>query len=168
MSPFSAIFPVPFRVLALVGLGGLCWATNLHLLDYLGIDSGQALQVPHYKQTSDGAPVLSLPSHSPSPRVDTPSPTGTPSSYFPALGSIYAHPSSLYPALYRILLSYLIPAGGGWVLFYWLTRGNVETLNAAKWVPAICYVVLIVAAVIPLHNIYGAQRSYFYKCVRPP
>lgn len=43
---FSASFPLPFRVLALVGLAILLWAVNLHVLWLLGIDAEWALAVP--------------------------------------------------------------------------------------------------------------------------
>ncbi|EJD52864.1 EXS-domain-containing protein [Auricularia subglabra TFB-10046 SS5] len=42
-APFSAALPLPFRVMMLGGIGILAWATNLHLLHLLGIDTGLAL-----------------------------------------------------------------------------------------------------------------------------
>ncbi|KAJ6625470.1 EXS family-domain-containing protein [Mycena sp. CBHHK59/15] len=36
--PVVLAFPLPFRVLALAGIGILAWATNLHGLDLLGVD----------------------------------------------------------------------------------------------------------------------------------
>lgn len=147
VSSFSAVFPLPFRVLALLGLGGLCWATNLHVLDWLGIDTAQALQVPHHK------PSNGLPSHTP--------PVNPPVTSFP--GSIHAHPTTLYPPVYRVVATYIAIVAGGWLVFYTLTRGEVIVLDSAKWVPAICYTIIAVAAILPLRDIYGAQRSYLYQ-----
>lgn len=42
---FSASFPLPFRVLTLVGLEILLWAVNLHVLTILGVDAGGALDL---------------------------------------------------------------------------------------------------------------------------
>lgn len=42
---FSASFPLPFRVLTLVGLEILLWAINLHVLTSLGVDAASALDL---------------------------------------------------------------------------------------------------------------------------
>lgn len=147
VSSFSAVFPLPFRVLALVGFGGLCWATNLHILDWLGIDTALALQIPHHRPTNG------LPSHTP--------PISSPISSFP--GSLHAHPSSLYPPVYRVAATYISFVTGGWLLFYMLSQGDANALNASKWVPAICFTVILVAAIIPLRDVYGVQRSHIYQ-----
>jgi hypothetical protein len=41
----SASFPLPFRILVLVSLGAFCWATNLHVLHLLGIDTAVVLDI---------------------------------------------------------------------------------------------------------------------------
>ena len=147
VSSFSAVFPLPFRVLSLVGLGGLCWATNLHILDWLGVDAAQALQKPHHKAPSG------LPSHTP--------PYSAPGS--PCSTNIYVHPSTLYRPIYRIVGTYISFVASGWFLFYVLTRGDITSLNTTKWVPSICFAVILVSAVLPLRDIYGTQRSYLYQ-----
>jgi hypothetical protein len=42
---FSAAYPLPFRVLTLIGLEILLWAINLHVLTSLGIDAAGALDL---------------------------------------------------------------------------------------------------------------------------
>lgn len=42
---FSSAFPLPFRVLTLVGLAILLWATNVHLLTALNVDVARALDL---------------------------------------------------------------------------------------------------------------------------
>lgn len=59
-APFAATFPLPFRVMLLGGLGLLCWATNLHGLQLLGIDAADALELKAY----DGFSSLAHPVHS--------------------------------------------------------------------------------------------------------
>jgi hypothetical protein len=147
VSSFSAIFPLPFRVLSLVGLGGLCWASNLHILDWLGVDTAQALQILHHNAQNG------LPSHlMPHPILDS-----------PLSGSIHAHPSTLYPPIYRIVGAYISFITSGWLLFYLLTQNDIGFLDATKWVPAICFTVILVSSVLPLRDTYGTQRSYLYK-----
>lgn len=41
----AAVFPLPFRVLFLICLGILGWATNLHGLHTLGLDATNALEI---------------------------------------------------------------------------------------------------------------------------
>lgn len=149
VSPFSATFPLPFRVLALLGFGGLLWATNLHILDWLGVDTAQALQIPHHK------PSNGLPSHTP--------PVSSPPSPLPFSGNLHAHPSTLYPPVYRVVATYISFVAGGWFLFYLFTQGDIGALNASKWIPAVCYTVILVAAILPLRDVYGVQRSHLYQ-----
>ncbi|WVR04664.1 hypothetical protein IAU60_001675 [Kwoniella sp. DSM 27419] len=42
---FSASFPLPFRVLFLIGLAQLLWAVNLHVLHILGLDTSWVLDL---------------------------------------------------------------------------------------------------------------------------
>ncbi|KAJ9093886.1 hypothetical protein QFC21_006259 [Naganishia friedmannii] len=42
---FSSAFPLPFRVLALIGLAILLWAVNVHVLTALGVDFGWAVDL---------------------------------------------------------------------------------------------------------------------------
>jgi len=140
VSSFSAVFPLPFRVLSLVGLGGLCWATNLHILVSLGVDSAQALQISHHKALNG------LPAHS-SPYLPPDSP----------------HPPTLYRPIYRIVGTYISFVASGWLLFYLLTQGDISSLNATKWVPAICFTVILLSIVLPLRDMYGTQRSCLYQ-----
>lgn len=147
VSSFSAVFPLPFRALSLIGLGGLCWATNLHILDWLGVDAAQALQIPHHKAPNG------LPSHTP-PYL-TPDP--------PYSGPVHTHSSTLYRPIYRIVGTYISFVASCWFLFYLLTRGDIGSLNATKWVPSICCTVILVSTVLPLRDTYGTQRSYLYQ-----
>ena len=147
VSLFSAVFPLPFRVLSLVGLGGLCWATNLHILDWLGVDVAQALQMPHHKAPNG------LPSHTLPYSVSESS----------CLGPTYTHSSTLYRPIYKIVGTYISFVTSCWFLFYLLTRGDINSLNATKWVPAVCWTVVLVSTVLPLRDIYGTQRSYLYQ-----
>ncbi|KAF8305494.1 EXS-domain-containing protein [Clavulina sp. PMI_390] len=147
VSQFSALFPLPFRVLVLLGLGGLCWASNLQILDWLGVDAGHALQIPAHRTSTV------LPSHTP--------PNSNPGTPFP--GSVHAHTSALYPPLNKIVAVYLFFVTSAWGLFYLLTRGDIDMLNQTKWVPALSFTVILVVAVLPLRDVYGAQRSYLYQ-----
>jgi hypothetical protein len=62
-----------------------------------------------------------------------------------------------------MVFAYMFLVGGGWLLFFVLTRADLDLVGNAKWIPAICYVLVLVAAIIPLQDSYGQQRSYFYE-----
>jgi len=55
-APFSTALPLPFRVLLLGGFGLLAWATNLHFLYLLGIDTSFALDFRIQDKTSYAHP----------------------------------------------------------------------------------------------------------------
>lgn len=59
LPPLSASFPLPFRVLVLIGFAILLWGTNLHILHLLGIDAGWILDF------RDGPDELGLPKTNP-------------------------------------------------------------------------------------------------------
>ncbi|KAF9502952.1 hypothetical protein BS47DRAFT_1356564, partial [Hydnum rufescens UP504] len=136
-------FPLPYRVLFLIGVGGLCWATNLHSLEALGIDTLHVLQI----------------------RSDKPS---LPSSlygrqYMPhnISSSSYAH--SLHPPIYRLLFVYFSWIAAGWLGFAYFTGGSVANLDAYKLIPIITWLGVIAATMVPVSTVLQAQRSLLYR-----
>lgn len=53
---FSSAFPLPFRVLALIGLAVLLWAVNVHVLTVLGVDVGWAVDLGGSEEGSEREP----------------------------------------------------------------------------------------------------------------
>ena len=118
---FSAAFPLPFRVLCLLALGILGWATNLHGLHLWGIDAAGVLDLNNY----DGY------------RLTSPLPTVTGNGSGGG-GWKRAQPSAqTYRPVYKAFAAF-----AGWVLVCWVayrgaTGGDVEGVDGFKFVPAV-------------------------------
>ena len=113
---FSASFPLPFRVLFLVGLAQLLWATNLHVLHLLGLDTPWILD--YRDSTDDDVPLHEL---NPEDVGDAPP------------RHVVARPESrtLHWSVYSLFLLYSAWVGTGWVVFRIITGGNQESME--RW-----------------------------------
>jgi len=131
--PFDGIFPLPFRVFFLVGLGILGWATNLHVLDSFGVDVITALQM----RKSD---LISL-----SPRHPR--------------SSLKA--STIYSPVYRFFLAYSVWCFGAWALFIYVVHGNVLLVDAFRHIPAICALFILIALISQLDIFQKRERDVF-------
>lgn len=144
VSPFGVAFPLPYRVLSLVGVGVACWATNLHLLDILSVDTAHVLQIRNDK--------LPAPFHG---RASSQS-----SSYNL---TVFAHPSTLYPPIYKLLAVYFAWIVLGWLAFTFFINGDINALDAYKIIPIVSYLGIIGAAVVPFTNVLQTQRTLLYQ-----
>jgi EXS family len=133
--PFDGLFPLPFRVFFLAGLGILGWATNLHVLDSSGVDVVDALD-------------LRISETSTSPRSMYRSPQSI-------------KKSALYFPVYRLFFSYSIWCFGAWALFVYVVRGNVLFVDAFRHIPAICGILILFALVTQMDILQRRERDAF-------
>ncbi|KAG8213619.1 EXS family-domain-containing protein, partial [Butyriboletus roseoflavus] len=131
--PLAASFPLPFRVLFLVGLGVLGWATNLHGLQLLGIDGPGALEF----QASSHLPLRS------------PSSSG----HFSA--------RSFYSPLYRIFAGYTSWCFAAWLLFRAATQSDTDLVDLFRYVPAVCMLGVVTALMCPYDIFHKRERDWF-------
>lgn len=96
LSDFGLRYPLPLRIVALSAVTALGFASNLHLLTKLGIDTAHVLDI----------------------RLEPaqPAPAGAPPPPLP-----HVHPSTLYPPVYTLALSTLAWTGLGWLVHRSLT-----------------------------------------------
>src|ERR1700733_13009495 len=92
-STFPILFPLPFRVLFLAGLGILGWATDLHGLELLGIDTASTLEL----RAPEGF------------RSRSPLPTQSSPGY-----KLFTQPSTPYTPVYRLFVTYSV-----WCFLSW-------------------------------------------------
>jgi hypothetical protein len=146
---FSALFPLPYRVLFLGGLGILGWATNLHGLNVLGIDAVSALEL----NTHHGH------------RLTSDAYSGTEPSLPTARAGwrFVADPSATYGPLYRLFFQYMFVTVMGWLLYRHATHGNVELVDVFKFVPAVTMLVLAMAFVTPFNILGKRERDHFIQ-----
>ncbi|GMK55944.1 hypothetical protein CspeluHIS016_0210000 [Cutaneotrichosporon spelunceum] len=143
---FSASFPLPFRVLFLIGLAILLWAVNLNVLSLLGIDVSWALDIRDGDDTAF--------------HDDVPRPT-------PLVPSKY-----LYGPVYKLFLGYTTWCVSGYTLFRWICGDNTDAME--RWrglVGAICLVPFIYT-LAPIRG-FGyrerrALRHALVRCLNPP
>lgn len=140
----SAFIPLPFRALGLVGLGLFCWATNLHLLHLLGIDTASVLET-----RSEKIP-LSVP---PSPHPD--------SSHDLSSTSTHKAASSLYTPIYRLLLFYAAWVAATYVIFKMAINGDMKMMNRSRSIVTIASVGVLVGLFCPFNVIQKRERGIF-------
>jgi hypothetical protein len=137
-APFAASFPLPFRVMLLIGMGILGWATNLHGLHLLGVPASTALD-------------LRARDHSAHPRP-------TPMLLQPSLPLKEA-----YGPVYGLFRAYAVWTLGGWVLFRVLSSGSMTLVDQYKFVPAIVALVVALVLVCPMDVLYKRDRDLLLR-----
>ncbi|SRR5258708_8567967 len=142
VSSFSVRFPLPYRVLFLLGLGGACWALNLHILSLAGIDTAAVLQT----------------------RPDSLSVNVNRSQHLYSTQS-YTPSQTIYASIYKIVSIYFGLIGLSWVLFLLSTGGDRTRLDEFMFIPSITTVGLLFAATVPLSSTYKLYRSMLYQLV---
>ncbi|KAG0701347.1 EXS family-domain-containing protein [Suillus ampliporus] len=134
--PLATSFPLPFRVLFLIGLGILGWATNLHGLHLLGIDAPSALEL------HSGRVFL--------PTTSSPSRTHSPArmSYMP---------------VYRLFAGYATWCFVGWSFFRLVTRSNTMLVDTFKYIPAVCSLGVLTTLICPYEMCQKRERDLFLQ-----
>ncbi|KAG8699400.1 hypothetical protein FRC09_006649 [Ceratobasidium sp. 395] len=138
------------------GLGIFFWATNLHVLHLLGIDTVWVLDLRRDK----------LPASSP----PTPLPTTRAHELPYDLSSLEA--VSLYKSIYNLLLSYGLWIGTGWACFRWITGGVSKSVDAYKFLPALTAAGIVFGLVCPFNVLMKRERFRFlhsvWRCLTSP
>ncbi|OJT15779.1 Protein ERD1 -like protein [Trametes pubescens] len=141
---FAAAFPLPFRVLCLVGLGILGWAMNLHGLHIWNIDAPNTLE-------------LSLSAHD-GRRLTSPLPTATGWRHAPA-----GPPP--HRAVYKVFGVYAGWTLACWVVFRVATSADAALVDGFKFVPALAVLFVLTALVCPFDVLHKHERDRFLQAV---
>jgi hypothetical protein len=139
-SHFSAVFPLPYRCLFLVGIGILGWATNLQGLYFLGIDTGFVLDIRRNSGSTEHNNIAST-------------------SLAGFRNTTYAHPSILYRPIYKLFLLYAIFLAGSWLAFHSMASGGSNT----KIVPFLSFIILLAGLISPLPLFHKQERFTFLR-----
>ncbi|EJU04061.1 EXS-domain-containing protein [Dacryopinax primogenitus] len=140
---FSKSFPLPFRVLTLLGLGIIGWATNLHLLRLLGVDAYGALvkNSASLRGQNDGFPSSSG-------------------------GNKREQDRALTASVYRLFLVYALWVGTGWFLFRYATGGDEDMINRYRAVPAILLAAILLGILSPYSFEKHTRETFLQGCRR--
>ncbi|BGP36978.1 protein-ER retention protein [Rhodotorula kratochvilovae] len=147
LSEFGLAYPLPLRIVALSAFTALGFASNLHILSALGIDTAQVLDVR-------------LDSHAPS---HLPSSRGAPP---PGAPPPYVHPSKLYPPLYTLGTLALAWTALGWLLHSKLTHGDIHAVVAWRGLPVFVAAVVCIALCWPGNALCRTERFRFLRALR--
>lgn len=140
-TPFTAAFPLPFRVLFLAGIGILGWATNLHGLDVLGVDAVSAMDL----RTHEGHLPKSLaPGRSPGFRL---------------ISEFTSH----YSPIYRLFTAYAVWCFLSWFLFLYATRGDMKLVDVFGYIPAVSALCILGILICPFNVLQKRERDMFLE-----
>ncbi|KAH9858765.1 EXS-domain-containing protein [Lenzites betulinus] len=140
---FAAAFPLPFRVLALVGLGILGWATNLHGLHASHIDAAGTLDLAH--AAHDGR----------RRRLASPLPTDR--------GWRAGAPP--HRAVYGVFAAYTGCTAAAWLAFRVATCADAGLVDGFKFVPGLAMLCVLTALVCPFNVLHRPEREQFLQAV---
>lgn len=151
---FSSSFPLPFRVLFLVGLAQLLWASNLHILHLLGLDTSWILD---FRDTDEDTEI----------ELDSLRPTRGEDEMVDGMaqesvqedgdqqgssskGKIVRPDSGrLYQPVYKLFLLYTAWVGAGWLLFRGITGGDRDSMERWRGLVGVIALGAAVGAVAP-------------------
>lgn len=128
----ALVFPLPFQILALVGLQILGWATNLHGLDMAGIDIITSLDL----RTDVANP---LPAHHPTARQSS---------------TLVA----LYRSTYRMFIAYSSLCFASWAAWRYTTKGDVGLVDVYGYIPGIASLSIVCILLCPYNILHKTER----------
>jgi hypothetical protein len=125
-----AVFPLPFRVLFLICLGILGWATNLHGLHTLGLDATNVLEI----KAHDFART-------------TPRNAG------------FRFLSTSYSPVYRLFAACFIWCLTFWSIYRVVTYRNLLYVDVFKYLPAVAALGVLIGLVCPFDMLQPSYRE---------
>lgn len=136
----AAVFPLPFRVLLLVGVGILGWATNVHGLDLLKVDIVGTMEL----RTHDTSQPISL----------------------PLRANGHQHPPRarfIYSSTYKLFGIYCAWGLASWLLYCSATWNDPSLVDAFGYIPAISALCIILVLISPFEICQKFERDKFLQ-----
>lgn len=153
---FSLVYPLPFRILSLISLGLLAWATNLHGVTSMGIDAAKVLDV----RIDD----LDPQSESLLPRTAAQAKlafnTGS------GVGDYYLHPSRLYPPAYQLFGALSLWTLLGWSIFHYFTLADAAAVERWTVFPFLWASVAVFFLLSPWHSFLRRERTMALRSLK--
>jgi hypothetical protein len=141
LPPLSASFPLPFRVLTLLGFAILLWATNLHILHLLGINVPKVLDFRDKDPVEEGGDVFSD-----NPRGMEEDTVGRGES------------SKAHIPVYKLAGVYTAFVSCGWLVFRVATGGEVESMEEWRGLVGLVMLGAFIGALAPWRGIGERER----------
>ncbi|WVW78401.1 hypothetical protein I302_100355 [Kwoniella bestiolae CBS 10118] len=171
---FSSSFPLPFRVLFLIGLAQLLWAVNLHVLHVLGLDISWILDLRD-DHDPDPPPV----GEEGEIELSVPGPKGTmtislddelePDTPIRARQSerIVRPPSNkLHGPVYKLFMLYGAWCGSGWVIFRLLSNGVEDEMERWRVIPGLLWLGILAGVFVPWRGVGERERAGLRRALK--
>lgn len=134
LSEFGLRYPLPFRILLLSTITVVGFATNVHILANLGIDTASVLDIRLEQSTP---------------------PTAT---------AAFVHPTTIYPPLYSLGAVAFAWTATGWLAFRAAAGGEADAAIHWRVLPAVFLVAAAAAVAWPGKALYQRDRFRFLRC----
>jgi hypothetical protein len=158
--PFSVSFPLPFRVLFLIGLAQFLWAVNLHVLHLIGLNTSWILDFRDNEplETTGG---IELDPASEGEMIELDTLTRRKNAR-----PVRSESGKLYQPVYKLFFLYSAWVGGGWAVFRLVTGADSETMEV--WRGSIALVALgpVLGALVPWRGVAERERIALRRYVR--
>lgn len=139
----NLLFPLPYRVFGLFGLGILAWATNLHGLDKLGVDTVSALDL-----RTEGV-------HARGPLISHRS-----------AGYNQVIAANLYTSAYRVFIGYTVIWFFSWTTYRLATYGDATLVDAYGYIPGVTALWILALLICPYNIFWKLERNKFTQAAR--
>lgn len=149
---FVIAYPLPFRVLFLVGAGIIGWAANLHGLRLLGVDAASALDLRTIE-------------HAPLPLVVDGQHHAQPQAHRAIQQSTDTIATSPSSPVYRLAFWYGLWCSAAWAMYRSATNGNAALVDFFKYIPAVCALVVLMLMFTPYDIMHKRERDAFIMYV---
>lgn len=148
---FYTTFPLPYRVLFLVGIGILLWALNLHILHLLGFDTGFILGVRSRADGDGGSDDLAEDG-----AISLAGGSTTKASF--------ARSRELIGPVYGLLGAYTAWSFAGWLIFRWLVGGDdQDQVDAWRLLPLLTSLGAVIGLIAPYDGLWRRERQAFIR-----
>ncbi|WWD00635.1 hypothetical protein V866_007570 [Kwoniella sp. B9012] len=171
---FSSSFPLPFRVLFLIGLAQLLWAVNLHVLHVLGLDISWILDLRDdpdppldEPETEERGIELSVPSSLPKTiSLDDELEPDTPIRSRASERIIRPPSNKLHGPVYKLFLLYSAWCGSGWIIFRILTNGIEDEMERWRVIPGLLWVGILAGMFVPWRGVGERERAGLRRAMK--
>lgn len=174
LPPLSASFPLPFRVLTLVGFAIFLWGSNLQILHSLGINPAKALGFQTGPDSTDTDEIIGLDTlgtdlNGNETGID--GDEGILNSENVSAGREFETGSgasgSGHRIVYKMGLIYSAWVAGGWLLFRLLSGGEVDRMESCRGVVGLVMIGAVLGALVPYRGVGERERRALRRYVSP-
>ncbi|KAK4054740.1 protein-ER retention protein [Microbotryomycetes sp. JL201] len=166
---FASRFPLPFRIQVLQFALLLGWATNLHLLAFLGIDTSLVLDIRLDDYRGIASSLLptsnAIQSGTSSAGAAAAAAAGVAGATTRSQAP-FVHPSRLYPPLYILAGLGFLWTTVSWAVFMRLTGGDAVEMVKWRGVPAFSAFAVGTVALMPMNILFKKERMMFIRSMK--